>query len=209
MSKRKTKKKALKLAAVPRLKIMVASTIYGFETELVQICGVLKGYGYDVLNSHLGTIPVNPAKDNLGNCIAAVDSCDLILGIIRTVYGSGVLGARSITHEEMLRAVALQKPRWFLVHAHVPLVRQILKQYRFDGHGKAVPGFAFKRTDAFEDVRIIDMYDEVTAAPAGAPTKEHRWAQSYATRADILTFVKAQFRDVKRIRQICEEMRHR
>lgn len=42
-----------------KLKIMVASTIYGFEDQLTQICATLKSYKYDVFNSHIKTIPVH------------------------------------------------------------------------------------------------------------------------------------------------------
>lgn len=198
------RKRKPRTVARPPLKVMVASTVYNFETELDQVCGVLKGYGYHVLNSHLGTIPVDPDKDNLGNCLTAVDSCDLMFGIVRPFYGSGVVGPRSITHEEMRRAVAIQKPRWFVVHSHVPLARQILKQYRFDGANNPIPGFTFQKTGVLDDVRVIDMYDDVTAPVAGAPPTDRHWAQGFTRLSDILTHIEAQFRDVDRIRAICE-----
>ncbi|MGH7136478.1 MAG: DUF4062 domain-containing protein, partial [Pirellulales bacterium] len=96
------------------LRIMVASSVYGFETDLNQLCGVLTGYGYEVWNSHLGTIKNHPGKSNLENGLDAVRQCDVFLGIIRPIYGTGVVGERSITHEEMRLAVSLKKPRWFL-----------------------------------------------------------------------------------------------
>ena len=45
------------MAAKPKLKIMVASTVYNFEDHLNQICAILIGFGYEVWNSHIGTIP--------------------------------------------------------------------------------------------------------------------------------------------------------
>jgi len=33
-----------------KLKIMVSSSVYGFENELDQICPILEAYGYEVLN---------------------------------------------------------------------------------------------------------------------------------------------------------------
>src|SRR4030067_3584321 len=95
-----------------KLKIMVASSVYNFNTELTQICAVLKSYGYEVLNSHLGTVPVNPSKSNLDNCLTAVEECDLFLGIIRPFYGTGIVGEKSITHTEISKALELEKPRW-------------------------------------------------------------------------------------------------
>ena len=43
-----------------KIKIMVGSTVYGFENELYQIVALLQSMGYEVLNSHVGTIKVNP-----------------------------------------------------------------------------------------------------------------------------------------------------
>jgi hypothetical protein len=100
----------------PKLKMMVASTVHYFEDQLNQICAVLTGFGYEVWNSHIGTIPVHPGRSNLENCVAAARDCDVFLGIVRPFYGSGRIGDRSITHEEFLEAVRLRKPRWFLVH---------------------------------------------------------------------------------------------
>jgi hypothetical protein len=81
------------------LRLMVASSVYGFETDLDQICGVLDTYGFTVMNSRMGTIPPHPDKSNRENCLEAVRNCDVFLGIIRPFYGSGIVGERSITHE--------------------------------------------------------------------------------------------------------------
>lgn len=93
------------------VRLMVASSVYGFESDLDQICGVLQAYGYTVLNSRLGTIPTHPNKSNLENCLDAVRQCDVFLGIVRPFYGSGKVGERSITHEEMRLSIQLNKPR--------------------------------------------------------------------------------------------------
>ena len=77
-----------------KIKIMVGSTVYGFENELYQIVALLQTLGYEVLNSHVGTIKVNPKLSNLENCLNAVDVCDLFLGIIRPYYGTGNLCTR-------------------------------------------------------------------------------------------------------------------
>jgi hypothetical protein len=43
-----------------KVKIMVGSTVYGFEDQLSQIVAQLNTLGYEVLNSHYGSIKVNP-----------------------------------------------------------------------------------------------------------------------------------------------------
>jgi Domain of unknown function (DUF4062) len=66
-----------------KIKIMVGSTLYGFEDQLSQINAQLQLLWYDVMNSHNGRIKVNPKLSNLDNCLNAVKECDLFLGIIR------------------------------------------------------------------------------------------------------------------------------
>src|SRR5688500_17203520 len=98
-----------------RLKLMLSSTVYGMEDRLDQIYGLLSGYGYQVWSSHKGSLPVLPGLSAFDTCLAAVDACDIFVGIIRPQYGSGVAaGENSITHRELSRAIKLGKPRFFL-----------------------------------------------------------------------------------------------
>src|SRR5688572_18059045 len=127
-----------------KLNLMVASTVIGFEDQLAQICSILDGYGYQVWNSHIGSIPVHPGKSNLHNCVNAAKNCDLFLGFIRPWYGTGIIGARSITHEEFRKAIELQKPRWFLVHRDVTFARQLLKPYMFRKRDRTRTAFKLK-----------------------------------------------------------------
>ncbi len=106
-----------------KLKIMVSSTVYGVEELLDRVFALLTGfgyqteYGYEVLMSHKGTVPVSSNETAFESCLKAVEKCDLFLGIITPQYGSGVdATGLSITHQEMKRAIELNKPRWFLAH---------------------------------------------------------------------------------------------
>ena len=113
-----------------KIKIMVGSTVYGFENELYQIVALLQTLGYEVLNSHVGTIKVNPKLSNLENCLNAVDECDLFLGNIRPYYGTGNIGEKNITFEEIKRAIELKKPYWFLVHRDVVFARKLFTKIK-------------------------------------------------------------------------------
>ena len=88
-----------------KIKIMLGSTVYGFEDQLSQIIAQLQLLGYEVLNSHSGSIKVNPKLSNLDNCLNAVEECDLFLGIIRPFYGTGNIGESNITFEEIKKAL--------------------------------------------------------------------------------------------------------
>jgi hypothetical protein len=189
-----------------KLKLMVASTVYSFQDQLNQICGVLSGFGYEVWNSHLGTIPLDPAKSNLGNCVSAVAECDLFLGIIRPFYGSGIVGPRSITHEECLEAMRLVKPRWFLAHQHVTFARQLLRPYLYNDDGTPST-FQLKKTAVMDDVRVLDLYNDATQQAVPLDQRKGHWVQDFYDMDDILLYLNSQFKNVSRVRKVCNEMK--
>ena len=185
--------------AAPRL--LVASTVYGFETELRQICGVLTAFGYDVMNSHVGTVPVPPGMSNRDACLKAVADCDLFLGFVRPFYGSGIVGPRSITHDEVREAIRLNKPRWILADVRVTFARQLLRPflYRRDGDRRARHGF--QKTAVLDDLRVLEMYDDSVRRDVPLEDRTGHWVQEHYRMDDVLTYIDAQFADVTRVRE--------
>ncbi|HSK73242.1 MAG TPA: DUF4062 domain-containing protein [Pyrinomonadaceae bacterium] len=190
----------------PKIKIMVASTIYGFEDQLDQICSTLQTYGYRVWNSHFKTIPVHPGKSNTENCLLAVASCDIFFGVIRPQYGSGIIGEISITHQEMLKAIELKKPRWFVVHRDITIARQLLKQYMYDENNQSNPDFTFRSTNVIDDIRVIDLYNDTILNDVPPNERIGHWVDEYFRLGDILKCIETQFADINRIREIIEQM---
>jgi len=189
-----------------KLKILVASTVYNFQNELTQICGILKSYGYEVINSHIGTVRVHPKKSNLMNCLVAVEECDLILGIVRPFYGSGIIKGKAITHHEISKAIELDKPRWFLTHGNVQFARQLLQQYRYRGENRKNRSFRFKKTSVMDNLKVIDLYDEIIRSDEDANDRTGNWNQEYYTIDDIFRYLKTQFKDVDWIRGVINDM---
>lgn len=205
VAKKVVKKKA-PTASQAKLKIMVASTVYNFQTELTQICGILNSYGYEVINSHIGTVKVHPKKSNLKNCTAAVESCDLILGIVRPFYGSGVIQGKAITHHEISKAIELDKPRWFLTHGNVSFARQLLQQYRYRGKNRRNHSFRFMKTAVMDNVKVIELYDEIIRTDVKVDDRTGNWNQEYFTIDDIFRYLKTQFKDKTWVRQVISDM---
>lgn len=182
-----------------RLKILVSSVVLGFEDMLESIYAILD-QDYDVIMSHKGTLPVDPEISAMNSCVQAVDDCDLFLGIILPRYGSGKEEADglSITHREAIRAIELNKPRWFLVHEHVAIARELLKPYRDETRKDGFhlkPGIAFGKTPILSDLRVIDLYE--LAMRHDISEVKHRkgnWVQPYGPEDDARLFVNAQFR---------------
>ena len=63
-----------------KLTILVSSSGYGIEELLDRIYVLLTAYGYEVWMSHKGTLPVFSNQSAFGNCLAAVEKCDIFLG---------------------------------------------------------------------------------------------------------------------------------
>lgn len=183
-----------------KIKVMVSSSVYHFKTELEQLCSSLSGYGYHVLNSHIGTIYSIPGKSPEESCLAAVKECDFFFGIILPFYGSG------ITETEFRKAIELDKPRGFLAHHDVAFARQLLHQFMYD-EDKARTEFKLnKKTPVMDDLRVIDMYN--LAVGDGLPLNKRLWAQEfYKYPLDGAPFVDTQFGDEPRFRADLEKLK--
>ena len=179
-----------------KLTIMVSSTVYGIEELLDRIYTLLTQFGYEVWMSHKGTVPVLSTRSAFENCLAAVERCDLFLGLITPYYGSGKEEqGLSITHRELLKAIELEKPRWLLAHDHVVFARSLLNNLGFLGsEGRSTLSFVKKNSLIMDDLRVIDMYeDAIRAQLQAAGERQGNWVQKFDADEDAMRFVVAQF----------------
>jgi hypothetical protein len=199
-----------------RLTIMVSSTVYGIEELLDQVYALLGGFGYEVWMSHKGTVPILPNQTALDSCLLAVQKCDLFLSIITPRYGSGIVdGQQSITHQELLKAIELDKPRWILAHDHVVFARtllrklgarnqqqreELLKTLGFDDDDK-LKKLRKQEEHVFDDFRVIDMYEAAIRHDLKVyQDRKGNWVQKFEEHDDVNLFATAQFsryRDVQ------------
>lgn len=185
--------------------IMVSSTVYGIEELLERIHAVLTEFGYDVWCSHMGTVPTLSTHSAFENCLKAVDACDLFLGLITPHYGSGVAGGEiSITHQELLRAIELNKPRWLLAHDHVVFARTLLRQL---GHEKQDDREKLTLTPStvIDDLRVIDMYEAATRNEIRFRDRKGNWVQKFVSDEDALRYATAQFYRFQEVERFLEE----
>ena len=182
-----------------KIKIMVASTVYGFQDQLSAIVAQLNTLGYEVINSHMGTMKTNSELSNLENCLNAVDECDLFLGIIRPFYGSGNIDEKNITFEEIKRAIELKKPYWFLVHRDVVFARQLFKKMKVKNSSKKLFDVICIQPNAIFDSRSIDVYEHVTKLHNG------NWVQEFYRLDEAMIYVNTQFSDKEFIMNILEQ----
>jgi len=192
-----------------RLTILVSSTVYGIEPLLEQVYSLLNEFGYEVWCSHKGTVTVYPNKTAFETCLQAVKDCDLFLGIITPHYGSGKVGGElSITHQELLQAIALKKPRWILAHDHVPFARSLfmklgckngkqraafLKKLGYNT-GRKCANLARKEQSIIDDFRVLDMYEAAIRHELRVyQDRKGNWVQKFNSVDDARLFATAQF----------------
>jgi hypothetical protein len=185
---------------------MVSSTVYGIEDLLEKVYGVLTGYGYEVWMSHKGTIPMLPNLTAFESCLLAVEKCDLFLSIITTHYGSGKeeKDALSITHQELLKAIDLNKPRWVLAHDNVPFTRILLSGLGHDTAEKRA-ALRMKPMQLIDDLRVVDMYEAATRHELNLRDRKGNWVQKFVSPDDALLFASAQFFRYQEIEKFLEE----
>jgi Domain of unknown function (DUF4062) len=180
----------------PKLTIMVSSTVYGIEELLDRVYTLLTAFGYEVWMSHKGTMPVVSGKTAFENCLVAVEKCDLFLGIITPQYGSGQNPADpktlSITHLEIQKAIALKKQRWLLVHDHVVFARSLLRSLGYRNK-KEREKLTLKKSPIFEDMRVLDLYEESILESLPLAERDGNWVQKFSSSEDGSLFVSAQF----------------
>ena len=188
-----------------KIKIMVGSTVYGFEDQLSAIVAQLVTMDYDVINSHTGRIKVDPNLSNLENCLNAVEECDLFLGIIRPYYGTGNIGELNITFEEIKKAIELEKPYWFLVHRDVVFARQLFKKLKPKEPGKQLFDVIEVEKNAQFDPRCIDVYEYVIKNHVKVQLRNGNWAQEFYRLDEMMTYVDTQFSDKEFVKNILKQ----
>lgn len=194
------------MAAGKRPTVLVSSTVYGIEELLERIYAILTAFGYEVWMSHRGTLPVRSDKTAFENCLAAVDDCDLFLGIITSDYGSGKDGGEiSITHQELKRAVERRKPRWLLSHQNVVFARRLLRDLGHKTPAARAKLKLEKGAKSISDLRVIDMYEEAILDTRPLSERHGNWVQEFRTDEDALLFASAQFSRYQEVEKFITE----
>ena len=197
------------------IRVFVSSTVYEFETELSRVFAQLDGYGYDVCMSKEGTIPLDSRLSNLVNCVNAVEDCQVFLGIIRPLLGTGILepNGRSITAQEFDRAIEIGMPRFVLVDYRVEFAHKFLKLMGQDL--AAIPNYkertvkrdgnmvVERKPNLIVHGECVDVYRKTIQDNVPLPMDRiGNWAQPYKDYQDISRFVEAQFQNVERIKML-------
>ncbi|MDR3365990.1 MAG: DUF4062 domain-containing protein [Prevotellaceae bacterium] len=185
-----------------KIKIMLGSTVYGFENDLTSIVALLQQLGYDVLNSHAGTIKASPKLSNIDNCLRAVRECDLFLGIIRPYFGTGNIGDKNITFEEIKLAAMLKKPCWFLVHHDVDVMRRFLRKLTPKDASLKLLDVVDIGIDRNLDYRSVEIYDYVLQRDVPVANRTGNWVQEFYKPEEYMTFITTQFADTDFVKDI-------
>ena len=190
----------------------MSSTVYDFESQLDNVYAMLDGYGYDVMMSHKGTVPLDSKLSNVENCLKGAENCDVFLGFIRPLQGSGILdkNQKSITEQEFDVAYMVNMPRFVLADYRVVFARQFLRMMgistqdiplsitRENKEGKRI-----EKPNRIVHASCIEMYEKaIQSNTFPATSRIGNWVQEYKNLQDIILHVEAQFKDVERIKQL-------
>jgi hypothetical protein len=182
-----------KMANDRKFTIMVSSTVYGIEELLDRIYTLLTAFGYEVWMSHKGTVPVSSNRSALENCLAATEKCNLFLGLITPHYGSGKEDdGLSFTHQELLKAIDLNKPRWLLAHDYVVFARSLLNCLGYEGRDGRKK-LSLQKNQIIDDLRVIDMYEDAILSQKPLRERQGNWVQKFSSSDDAALFATAQF----------------
>ncbi len=199
------------------IRIFVSSTVYDFETDLRRVFATLDGFGYDVYMSKEGTIPLDSKLSNLINCVNGVEECDIFLGIVRPLIGSGVLerNGRSITAQEFDKAIELGIPRFILADYRIEFAHKFLNL--MDIRLESIPLNREKTIINDDDEKVkkllpnnvvhgecIEIYRNAIQNHIMPANRVGNWAQPFKDSEDIQRFIEAQFKDVKRIKRLID-----
>ncbi len=191
------------------LKLMLASTVYGFEDQLSKIIADLENHNFHILNSFYGSIKVNPNLSNLDNCIQAVSETEWFVGIVRPYYGTGNIRDRdaqnsedkNITYEEIKKAIKMDLPRWFYVHSDVQFGSKILEYltvnttFEEKKSGKVINKNELQQNPHL-DPRTIQLYNFVIKDhELNVALREGNWAQEFFTMSEAIRYIHTQFSD--------------
>jgi len=195
------------------IKVFVSSTVYDFEWQLDRIYSILDNWGYDVLMSHKGTIPLDSSKSNLQNCVDAVTGCDVFLGFIRPLLGSGAVGdgGKTITELEFEEAYLVDMPRFVLADYRVVEAMQLLNLLDMPSSrlSKLVQktnskGEAYTKENHLVHGDCIEMYNMAIKNNEPPQKRVGNWVQTYKTPEEIDLHLEAQFKDVNRVVKLIE-----
>lgn len=188
---------------VEPLRAMISSSVYGAESLLRQTYATLRGFGYDVICSPVGTLPVNPKMTNLDNCLKAVEQCQIFIGFIRPVYGSGRDSDKdkSVSHLELEKAISLGIPRWMLAHSSVVKMRRLVRGVFYDDKGLRNEVQFKPLIGEFDDLRVIEMYDLAADSKRKRPWSKrlNHWVHEYHYDFEALDYISAQFGKPERV----------
>ena len=193
------------------IKIFVSSTVYDFESQLDTVYSTLDSYGYDVMMSHKGTIPLDSKLSNLENCLIGVEKSDVFLGFIRPLIGTGVLkpGERSITAQEFEKAYAMNMPRFVLADYRVVFAREFARMMKISPSDipyvvkkESTDGRIVERPNRVVHPECIDLYNVAIQQNSLPINRKGNWVQEYKNIQDVMMHVEAQFKEVERIKQL-------
>lgn len=198
------------------IKVFVSSTVYNFEDTLTDVYALLDGKGYDVYMSKEGTIPLNSRLNTFVNCTKGVEECDVFVGFIRPILGTGIpkKGEKSVTELEFHKTFDKGMVRFVLADYKVEFAHQYFNL--LDEDLSRIPDYKIKEVEQPDGNRVkeyhpnkivhrqcVELYRmAIQNEEKDFEKRKGNWVQAFKDREDIMRHLEAQFSDVERIKKL-------
>lgn len=198
------------------IKVFVSSTVYNFEDTLTDVFALLDGKGYDVYMSKEGTIPLNSRLNTFVNCTKGVEDCDVFVGFIRPLLGTGIpkKGETSVTEMEFHKAFEKGMVRFVLADYKVEFAHQYFNF--LDEDISRIPDYRDKEEEQPDGNKTVVRHPNrivhrqcvalyrmaIQNDEEDFEKRKGNWVQAFKDRDDIIRHLEAQFNDVERIKRL-------
>jgi len=162
------------MTAPRKMTVFLSSTVYDLKDLRNFLEFELKRWGYEVLASESGSIPVDSSLHSYETCIAAAKECDVLIGIIDGRFGGMFRDTgSSITFAEIDTAFRAGKRVYVFVRRGVWDARE---QYKRDRQR----GASFSPSKIVTDERVFQLVDQLLFRDSG------NWLFQFELPTDIL-----------------------
>lgn len=198
------------------IKVFVSSTVYNFEDTLTDVFALLDGKGYDVYMSKEGTIPLNSRLNTFVNCTKGVEECDVFVGFIRPLIGTGIpkKGVSSVTELEFHKAFEKGMVRFVLADYKVEFAHQYFNL--LNENLSRIPDYKDKEVILPNGNKVIERHPNkivhrqcvelyrmaIQNDEKDFEKRKGNWVQAFKDKDDIIRHLEAQFNDVERIKKL-------
>lgn len=161
-------------------RVFISSTIHDLFDLRHSLSSELSSYGFEMLLSEQGTIPVDSTKHSYDLCLDAAKTCDVLVAVIDGRFGGTFkTSGKSITLAEIEAALDAKRKVFVFVRQRVWDAKEALRGYDKNGSD-------FIPSKVVDDKRVFEVIDSIRKRKYG------NWIFPFNTSGDIMKILAGQ-----------------